>query len=463
MSNEVTRGAVEWLVGALSGRATPEEIATRFSPRLAARGEMARVFAGSKRFAAFREHGAEIEDVAALGRWSARATVRTGPNLWELDVAVDPEPPHLIRSFEPRMAAPDAVAWTTIADSLREQDRTESELPPAVAHRIHTRLTEAVDEGRIVGLVAGLAAGGNLVHAEYLGVSDLDSRDRLELKSVFGVGSVAKAVTALGVLRLAEQGLIDLDAPVQAYIPAPVLTPETPGDPQPTVAQLLLHRAGLTKSLGRRLPPSQAPLPQPLPLREAVPQIALAWPPGARAEYSNTGYLLLGELIRTVADEPYEQFCSREVLARFDLPDAGWATSTTVTGHQSVAGTVNALKPEPVSHPGAGGMTASAAALLALADHYATARDPLIRTALSLTTQAGPGARFAAGIALLDRPEGPTLWRGGASSGYSCEILAALDGTASVVLLASKSPPEGLKELASELSAELRGLHRRDG
>ena len=453
MSIELTREAAEWVVGALSGRAAPEEIAARFSPRLASRADMPRIFAGSKRFAAFREHGGVVDEVAALGRWSVRATVRAGADLWELDVAVDPEPPHLIRSFEPRMAAPDAVAWTTIADGLREQDRMESELPADTARRVHTRLIQAVDAARIVGLVAGLAVGGDLVHASYLGVSGLESMGRLDLRSVFGVGSVAKAVTALGVLRLAEQGLVDLDAPIHTYLAAPILTrttPEDPEDPEPTVAQLLLHRAGLAKSLGRRLPPGSAPL------GEAVPQIALAWPPGARAEYSNTGYLLLGELIRTVAGEPYAEFCSREVLARFGLSDAGWGASTTVTGHQVVAGKVEAVTSGAAAHPGSGGMTASASDLLTLTRHYASADDPLIQTALSLTTPAGPGVRFAAGVALLERPEGTMLWRGGATSGYSCEILAALDGTVSVVLLASKSPPEGLKEVASELAAELR-------
>ncbi|WP_034263630.1 serine hydrolase domain-containing protein [Actinospica robiniae] len=450
MSIEVTREAAEWVVGALSGRAAPEEIATRFSPRLAARGEMARIFAGGKRFAAFREHGGEVDDVSALGRWSVRATVRTGADLWELDVAVDPESPHLIRSFEPRMAAPDAVAWTTIADGLRGQDRMESELPADAARRVHARLTQAVDASHIVGLVAGLAVDGALVHASYLGVSDLASMGRLDLHSVFGVGSVAKAVTALGVLHLAEQGLVELDAPIQSYVKTPTLTRADPEDPAPTVAQLLVHRGGLAKSLGRRLPPGSASL------GEAVPQIPLAWSPGARAEYSNTGYLLLGELIQTVAGEPYAEFCSREVLARFGLSDAGWGASATVTGHQVVAAMVDAVAPEGAELPGSGGMTASAADLLTLTRHYASADDPLIQSALSLTTQAGPGVRFGAGIALLDRAEGTMLWRGGATSGFNCEILAALDGSAGVVILASKSPPEGLKEVASELAAELR-------
>ncbi|WP_225448657.1 serine hydrolase [Streptacidiphilus sp. P02-A3a] len=102
-----------------------------------------------------------------------------------------------MRSFRPRKAAPDAIGWTTIAAGLREHDRTESDLTAATAGRIHARLVRFVEANRIVGLVAGLAVGGRPVHQEYLGVSDLGSAGRLDPRSVFGVGSVAKAVTAL--------------------------------------------------------------------------------------------------------------------------------------------------------------------------------------------------------------------------------------------------------------------------
>lgn len=76
------------------------------------------------------------------------------------------------------------------------------------------------------------------------------------------------------------------------------------------------------------------------------------------------------------------------------------------------------------------------------------------REALARTAAAGPGVRFAAGgFAVLDRPSGPVLWRGGATDGFTAEIVAALDGSRTVVLLASKSPPEGLREVALRLVA----------
>ena len=457
MLTQAVGAAIEWVVAALAGRAAPESIPARLAPRLTARGDLAAFFAANQRFAAFREHGAEIVNVEPRGPWAARASVRTGPQLWELDIAVEQDPPHRIRSFQPRPVTADGFDWELLAPGLREHDRVESELPGPLSGRIHQRLLSAVGAGCAVGLAAALSVDGHVVHREYLGVSDLRDRRPLDRESVFQVGSVTKTVTALAVLRLVEQRVVDLDAPVRAYLPAgPILIPAAPGDPEPTVAQLLLHRAGLTKTIGRQRPRDGDRL------SAAVPQLPLAWAPGERPEYSNIGFQLLGELVRTVSGESFADFGTREVLEPFGLsraglagPDGSTRAPATVTGHRVAAGRVEPAPAPAPQFPGSGGMTATAQDLVTLAGHFTDATDPLIRTALALTTPAGGAVRFAPGIALLDRAHGTALWRGGATSGFTAEVLAALDGSATVVLLASKSPPDGVKALAAELADEL--------
>lgn len=187
-----------------------------------------------------------------------------------------------------------------------------------------------------------------------------------------------------------------------------------------------------------------------------MPQISLAWPAGQRPEYSNVGYEILGALIQTVTGDPYAQFCSREVLPRYGLADAimqepGLAAPATVTGYRVTAGQVSPAPPAVAPFPAAGAMTASVGDLLALAGCFGQGTDPLVQAALALTAPAGPGVRFAPGIALLDRPGGTMMWRGGATGGFTVEILASLDGSFSVVLTASKSPPDDLRKLGMDL------------
>ncbi|WP_405877824.1 serine hydrolase domain-containing protein [Streptomyces sp. NBC_00005] len=450
------RAAVEWVVAALSGTTAHEEAAERLAPRLTSRGDMAGFFVSNQRFAAFREFPAVIENIEARGPWTARAVVRTGPHLWELDVAVEAEPPHLIRSFQPRPVGPDALAWSQITARLREHDRMESALSDGFAKRIHQRLLDAVETHHIVGLAAGVAVGTEVVHREFLGVADLESSAPLHARSVFRVGSVTKAVTALGVLRLAETGAIDLHTPIGEHLASPVLVPTAPDDRPPSIADLLLHRAGLPKDLSIR----RAPLLAGASLSAVSPQISLAWPPGQQPEYSNVGYEVLGALIHTVAGEPFAQFCSREILPRYGLANAtlqhpGTAAPATTTGYRVTAGQVSPAPPAVAPYPAAGGMTAGVDDLLALAGCFGQSTDPLVRAALALTALAGPGIRFAPGVALLDRPGGTVLWRGGATDGFTVEMLASLDGSVNVVLMATKSPPDDLRTLGLDLIDQL--------
>jgi hypothetical protein len=62
---------------------------------------------------------------------------------------------------------------------------------------------------------------------------------------------------------------------------------------------------------------------------------------------------------------------------------------------------------------------------------------------------AGPGVRFAAGFALLDRPSGTIIWRGGSADGFTAEIVATKDAAA--VILANVTPAPTLRDQAIHL------------
>ena len=79
---------------------------------------------------------------------------------------------------------------------------------------------------RNVGLSALVLLGGETVVAENLGYADLEHLVPVTSETRFGVASITKAFTGLSLLKLHEAGRIDLDAPIQRYVPA---FPEKPG------------------------------------------------------------------------------------------------------------------------------------------------------------------------------------------------------------------------------------------
>src|SRR5665213_3354393 len=73
--------------------------------------------------------------------------------------------------------------------------------------------------GKVPGCSVAVAVNGKLVWSEGFGLADVAAKIPVTTKTRFRVGSVSKPFTAAGLALLVEQGKIDLDAPVQKYIP----------------------------------------------------------------------------------------------------------------------------------------------------------------------------------------------------------------------------------------------------
>ncbi|WP_460351066.1 serine hydrolase domain-containing protein [Actinoallomurus acanthiterrae] len=449
VSEDVLRGSASWLLAVLAGDIPPDDVEAGFVPRLSEGRDIRTALA--RRFARFRDYRPELASFECVAPTRARAVVHSGGEEWEFTIAVEAAAPHRIAVFQPHLVPADAVPWTDVAGRLRDLDHRSSSLPAAIASRVRTRLLDAVTDEHIAGLCCGVVLDGAVVHREFLGAADVRSLIPLGEASVFRVGSVTKLVTALAVLDLVDIGALDLSAELSRYVPS------SPGGFDATVSELLLNRSGLPKDLLRQRGTSVLPGT----LADAVIRLKPAWPAGERAEYSSLGYELLGLLVEHVAAESFANYCARRILPRFgmtgvQLPRPDAIAPSTVTGTEVVVGKVAAVVEDVESYRFASGMTADLPSLLALANAVGRADDPLIRALMMLTTPAGGGARFVPGAALLDRPGGTIVWRGGSTRGFTAELMAAGDGSAAVVLLAAATPAPGLRAVADELVSGMR-------
>lgn len=140
--------------------------------------------------------------------------------------------------------------------------------------------------------------------------------------SLFQVASLSKWITAWGVMTLAAQNRIDLDAPVSRYLTRWRLPSSEFSNDRVTVRRLLSHTAGLTDGLGfLGYPPGQA-LPtieeELIHTGDVMPGVSGVVRVGARPDkvwrYSGGGYLILQLLIEEVAHEPFNDYMRRAVL-----------------------------------------------------------------------------------------------------------------------------------------------------
>ena len=121
-----------------------------------------------------------------------------------------------------------------------------SEGPHEAADSLLTsRVAEIMARRPCVGLAMGIVKGGRLDSFVGRGVADIRSGAPITEDTVVRVASITKTLTAVAVMQLWEQGLVDLDAPAADYLRAYRLIPARPGSRPATVRHLLTHTAGV--------------------------------------------------------------------------------------------------------------------------------------------------------------------------------------------------------------------------
>ncbi|WP_329056113.1 beta-lactamase family protein [Amycolatopsis sp. NBC_01488] len=140
-------------------------------------------------------------------------------------------------------------------------------------------------------------------------------------------GSNTKTFTAVVVLQLVAEGKVELDAPIERYLPGLVRGEGIDGTAI-TVRQLLQHTSGLpnyTEYLGvENFQAVQHKFFQPYDLLAAALAHPAKFPPGTKWDYSNTNYLLAGLLIERVTGRPVQEQITQRVIEKAGLRDTYW-------------------------------------------------------------------------------------------------------------------------------------------
>ena len=167
---------------------------------------------------------------------------------------------------------------------------------------------ERVRQG-VVGLTAAFASRGVTRWVGAFGKADLENDVAVKPATVFRTGSLAKPMTAVAALQLWERGRLDLDAPVQKYVPA---FPEKQWGV--SVRMLLGHLGGIRHYRGEEVDSTRnyRNLVDPLRIFSAD---ALVHEPRSKYHYSSYGYNLAGAAVEAAAGVPFLDFLRENVLA----------------------------------------------------------------------------------------------------------------------------------------------------
>ncbi len=211
-------------------------------------------------------------------------------------------------------AHPDATSLATLEPVQPEGADDGTLISPAVRRlrdALAPLITDAQQRYGIPALSLVLVRGDKTLWAEGFGLADPHRGVTATPRTRYRAGSLAKPLTALAVLQLAEQGELDLDQPLSAALPGFRLRQRFDNGAHPiTVRSALSHHAGLPSDLHQGLW-SDAPFTQ---VRDRLQDEYASCPPNLVFSYSNLGYSLLGHLIQSVSGKPYAAHMDAQLL-----------------------------------------------------------------------------------------------------------------------------------------------------
>ncbi|NNF27406.1 MAG: beta-lactamase family protein, partial [Gemmatimonadetes bacterium] len=241
-----------------------------------------------------------------------------------------------------RRSVPRSVRWsvrwlgrlaTVIAAFAPSPSGARSqEIPDSVVQAVDRFVEQHYERLGLPGVAVSIATANEVVLAKGYGNGTLQG-EPITNRTSFFLGSVTKTLTAFGVARLAEDGHIDLDGPVERFIPGfGMRAPFEPG--MLTLRHLLHHRSGLSQWDGHDSVAQE---------RGRFDHLAPTGLPGGDSEYSSLNFILLGRVVEEASGMSYGEFLDQTLFGPLGMDDAfvegsGSRLEPRAQGHRNLFG-----------------------------------------------------------------------------------------------------------------------------
>jgi CubicO group peptidase (beta-lactamase class C family) len=352
-----------------------------------------------------------------------------------------------------------AILAPRFVDSQLRPDRSETQLrkPDAVTtDELQRRIPELLQESMVPGLSLALIRDGKTYWVHGFGVRDLKTGKPVTEETIFEAASLSKPVFAYGVLKLVEQGKLDLDAPLTKYLPKPYVE----GDPRLeriTARCVLSHRTGFPNWRGEGNP------------------LTIHFTPGERFSYSGEGFVYLQRVVEQVTGMTLNEYMTEAVFQPLGMTSSSYVWRAdydlrTATGHDAAGEPGEKRKPKEANAAASLHTTAGDYALFIEALMNGTglkrktlqemeepqiAVNPECTNCTEQTTkELSKSVFWGLGVGIEETKQGEALWHWGDNGQFKCYMVAYPKQKIGVVLFADGE--NGLA-IASEVVREAIG------
>ena len=204
-----------------------------------------------------------------------------------------------------RHSIPAVLVTCTLAAGCATSHREPAAVGPAEGARLEAAVTRLMREGEVPGLAIARVEDGRVTWVRGFGVANAERRNAVTERTVFEAASLGKPVVAYVALRLADEGKLDLDAPLTTYLPDPYV-PDDARLARITARRVLTHTSGLPNG------------------RTAGEPVRIHFAPGERFSYSGEGYNYLQAALERLTGEPLDTLARRLVFGPLEMTSSSF-------------------------------------------------------------------------------------------------------------------------------------------
>jgi D-alanyl-D-alanine carboxypeptidase len=190
------------------------------------------------------------------------------------------------------------------------------------------------------GLSLVVVKNREIVYQKGFGLADGPRNIPATADTVYNQWSMVKPITAVAVLQLHEQGLLDIDDPVADYLPFFEVRYPSEGSETITIRHLLNHSSGLRNNspeiVGWIHFDGDPEWNQTELIKEKLPDYAeLAYEPGSQAVYTNVGYMVLAAVIEAASGQTYQQYMSDHIFKPLGMDQTNWTYTDAMIANEA--------------------------------------------------------------------------------------------------------------------------------
>ncbi|MFN2397864.1 MAG: serine hydrolase domain-containing protein, partial [Gemmatimonadaceae bacterium] len=312
---------------------------------------------------------------------------------------------------------------------------------------IQRLIEREMEHKALPALSIALVDDQQVVWARGFGIANQKDSTPATAETVYRVGSVSKLFTDIAIMQLVERGELDLDAPIQRYLPD--FRPINPFGKPITLRQMMAHRSGLVREppVGHYFDNTSPSLAATV---KSLNSTSLVYEPGQRSKYSNAAISVVGYVLERRQQEPFPAYMKRMVLDPVGLQHTSFEPTPATTRSLASAfmwGMDRPRFPAPTFELGTGPagnlystVTDLGRFMTVLFGGGRAAGGPLLRTTtleqMWVPQFASPGATqgFGLGFAISELDGHRRVGHGGAIYGFATELSALPDAKLGVAV-----------------------------